>query len=44
MKKEDLDRLWEINACPKGDLHGSQLNQANLCGADLRFANLYELF
>ncbi|MGA0362930.1 MAG: pentapeptide repeat-containing protein, partial [bacterium] len=23
---------------------GSQLNQANLCGADLRFANLYELF
>jgi uncharacterized protein YjbI with pentapeptide repeats len=43
MKKEDLERLWETNACPNSDLHGSQLNQANLCGADLGFANLCEL-
>ncbi|MFZ8919450.1 MAG: pentapeptide repeat-containing protein [bacterium] len=40
MKKEDLERLWETNACPNGDLYGSQLNQANLCGADLCGADL----
>ena len=41
LSEDDLQRLKETNACPKGNLAEAVLVGANLEGADLEGANLF---
>lgn len=40
LNQQDLDQLKAANTCPRCDLSGADLTQANLAGANLREANL----